>query len=171
MTDRWRPGRKAGRTVYNHRGHGPDGTLIGLMDTPELARKACDAVNTVATRASQSPERHARPEGDTGDGHEPPSPTAALSAPTMRAEDVPDEWVMLAVRDAKPGCQDDARFYLAAVIPAIEQARDTHHLTRLDQVIEDVRDSEGVTLEQDRLLVSHLKGLMEARRIVAGEGR
>jgi hypothetical protein len=36
--------------------------------------------------------------------------------------DVPGEWVALAVRDAKPGCKDDARFYLAAVIPAIRAA-------------------------------------------------
>lgn len=35
----WRVGRKVGRTIYQ------GDTLIGMMDTPELARRVVDAVN------------------------------------------------------------------------------------------------------------------------------
>ena len=47
MAGRWRTGRKVGRTVYVQVGDEPsDGDhLIGVMDTPELARKAVDGVN------------------------------------------------------------------------------------------------------------------------------
>lgn len=43
----WRTGRKVGRTIYRQNGVDPaDGdTLIGLMDTPELAQLVVDAVN------------------------------------------------------------------------------------------------------------------------------
>jgi hypothetical protein len=42
MTTRWRTGRKVFRTIYRQLPDDPDGdgVLIGLMDTPELARIA-----------------------------------------------------------------------------------------------------------------------------------
>lgn len=43
----WRCGGKVGRTVYRVTPDDPEGTLIGVMDTPELARLAVDAVNQV----------------------------------------------------------------------------------------------------------------------------
>lgn len=47
MSGRWRTGRKVGRTVYLQTGPEPSDSdlLIGLMDTPELARTVVDAVN------------------------------------------------------------------------------------------------------------------------------
>jgi hypothetical protein len=44
---RWRQGRRVGRTVYLQAGPEPSGDdlLIGLMDTPALARRVVDAVN------------------------------------------------------------------------------------------------------------------------------
>jgi hypothetical protein len=44
---RWRQGRRVGRTVYLQAGPEPsdDDLLIGLMDTPALARRVVDAVN------------------------------------------------------------------------------------------------------------------------------
>jgi hypothetical protein len=43
----WRVGRSVGRTVYAQIGDEPSkqDVLIGLMDTPELARLVCAAVN------------------------------------------------------------------------------------------------------------------------------
>jgi hypothetical protein len=43
----WRQGRKVGRTIYVQRGGDPsdDDELIGVMDTPELARAACEGFN------------------------------------------------------------------------------------------------------------------------------
>ena len=43
----WRVGRKVGRTVYVQSGPEPsdDDRLIGLMDTPDLARLVVEAVN------------------------------------------------------------------------------------------------------------------------------
>lgn len=56
MTSRdvWRVGRHVGRTVYRQTGTDPDGTdvLIGVMDTPELARQVVDAVNRAARVAA-----------------------------------------------------------------------------------------------------------------------
>lgn len=44
---KWRTGRKVGRTVYAMAGDAPsdDDTLIGMMDTPELAAAAVFAHN------------------------------------------------------------------------------------------------------------------------------
>lgn len=45
---RWRTGRHVGRTIYLQAGPDPssiEDTLIGVMDTYELAQEACDAVN------------------------------------------------------------------------------------------------------------------------------
>lgn len=42
----WRTGRKVGRTLYL------DGSLVGLMDTPELAAKVVGALNAVSARPS-----------------------------------------------------------------------------------------------------------------------
>ena len=44
---RWRVGRRVGRTLYLQEGAEPTehDRLIGLMDTPELAKLAADAVN------------------------------------------------------------------------------------------------------------------------------
>ena len=49
MADRWRTGRKVGRTIYVQVGDDPsDGDhLIGVMDTPELAQEAVDGVNAI----------------------------------------------------------------------------------------------------------------------------
>lgn len=52
----WRRGRSVGRTIYN-----ADETLIGVMDTPELAALVVDAVNSWA---HQSDTRHTA--GDDG---------------------------------------------------------------------------------------------------------
>ena len=43
----WRVGRKVGRTIYDQKGPRPHDKdeLIGMMDTPELAREAVAAVN------------------------------------------------------------------------------------------------------------------------------
>lgn len=46
MSDEWRVGRKVGRTIY--RGD----TLIGVMDTPELAREAVEARTRLARAVS-----------------------------------------------------------------------------------------------------------------------
>lgn len=52
----WRVGRSVGRTIY--RQVGPDATkadeLIGLMDTPELARMVVDAVNALSITEGRS---------------------------------------------------------------------------------------------------------------------
>ena len=47
----WRVGRKVGRTIYIQRGAEPsdDDPLIGVMDTPDLAREAVDAFNWVSS--------------------------------------------------------------------------------------------------------------------------
>lgn len=51
MSNRWRVGKKLGRTLY-------DGDeLVGLMDTEELARLVVDAVNEQLERE----EEHRRP--------------------------------------------------------------------------------------------------------------
>jgi len=49
MADRWRTGRKVGRTIYGQVGdEASDGDhLIGVMDTPELAQEAVDGVNAI----------------------------------------------------------------------------------------------------------------------------
>lgn len=54
----WRVGRSVGRTLYD-----ADDQLIGLMDTPELARAVVEAVN--ASDASDAPT--AEPERDYED--------------------------------------------------------------------------------------------------------
>lgn len=43
----WRTGRKVGRTIYEQIGAEPsdDDRLIGILDTPALARRAVEAVN------------------------------------------------------------------------------------------------------------------------------
>lgn len=50
MSERWRVGRKVGRTIYRQRGQEPsDGDqLLGLMDTPELAEFVVSTVNALA---------------------------------------------------------------------------------------------------------------------------
>lgn len=47
MTQKWRVGRKVGRTVYVQLGEEPSDRdiLIGLMDTPEIAALAVRGVN------------------------------------------------------------------------------------------------------------------------------
>lgn len=47
MTERWRTGRKVGRTIYMQTGPEPsdEDILIGMMDTASLAQDAVDAVN------------------------------------------------------------------------------------------------------------------------------
>ncbi len=50
----WRTGKKVFRTIYRHE-DGGEGNLIGLMDTPELAREVVDAVNLVAELTRESP--------------------------------------------------------------------------------------------------------------------
>ena len=46
----WRTGRKVGRTIYRQTGPTPSDTdpLIGIMDTPEDAKRVVDAVNAIA---------------------------------------------------------------------------------------------------------------------------
>ena len=41
MTKRWRTGRNVGRTIYNY------DELVGVMDTPDLARMVVDAMNLI----------------------------------------------------------------------------------------------------------------------------
>jgi len=55
VSERWRVGRKVGRTIYLQRGPEPsdDDPLIGVMDTARLARTAVEAVN-----AMQKPDPH-----------------------------------------------------------------------------------------------------------------
>jgi len=55
---RWRNGTQVGRTIYVCEGEDPKGKLIGLMDTPELAKRVVDAVNGSAT-ISPAVARHA----------------------------------------------------------------------------------------------------------------
>jgi hypothetical protein len=47
MTDRWRVGRRVGRTIYRMVGPDPSDNdqLIGMMDTVDLARRAVLANN------------------------------------------------------------------------------------------------------------------------------
>jgi hypothetical protein len=46
---RWRPGRTTGRTIYEQVGDEPsdDDTLIGVMDSADLAAEACEAHNVL----------------------------------------------------------------------------------------------------------------------------
>lgn len=46
----WRVGRKVGRTIYATPPGDEDGVLIGMMDTPDLAREAVDAHNERLSR-------------------------------------------------------------------------------------------------------------------------
>jgi len=55
MSERWRPGRKTGRTLYIHQDDADDGRLVGMVDTPELAEEICEAMNS-----RQQPVRHPR---------------------------------------------------------------------------------------------------------------
>lgn len=52
----WRTGRKVGRTIYEQVGTDPsdDDRLIGIMDTPDLARRAVEAVNQTGSEGVQS---------------------------------------------------------------------------------------------------------------------
>jgi hypothetical protein len=43
--ERWRTGSKVGRTIYIVTPEHPEGMLVGLVDTPELAQLVVDAVN------------------------------------------------------------------------------------------------------------------------------
>lgn len=47
MAERWRTGRSLGRTLYIANGpeDAKNDTLVGMMDTPELAELVCAAVN------------------------------------------------------------------------------------------------------------------------------
>ncbi|WUI02122.1 hypothetical protein OHR68_10030 [Spirillospora sp. NBC_00431] len=54
--ERWRPGRKVGRTLYIHRDGEEDGELVGLVDTPELAAAICDAMNVRDSAGAASEE-------------------------------------------------------------------------------------------------------------------
>lgn len=47
MTDRYRTGRKVGRTIYRVVGDSAsdDDVLVGMLDTPELAAEFVDAMN------------------------------------------------------------------------------------------------------------------------------
>jgi hypothetical protein len=55
---RLRVGRKVGRTIYIQTGEEPSTSdqLVGVMDTPELARLVVDAVNA---RAAETPATRA----------------------------------------------------------------------------------------------------------------
>jgi hypothetical protein len=55
-TPKFRTGRKVGRTVYIGSDDDPDGVLVGLLDTPELARLFCEAVNSYIGSRSLSPD-------------------------------------------------------------------------------------------------------------------
>lgn len=52
MSGRWRTGRKVGRTIYIQTGDEPsdDDTLIGVMDTPQLAAYVVAAVENAQRR-------------------------------------------------------------------------------------------------------------------------
>lgn len=43
---RLRYGSQVGRTLYLHAADDPKGSLVGVMDTPDLAALVCEAVNT-----------------------------------------------------------------------------------------------------------------------------
>lgn len=47
MAVTYRTGRKVGRTIYQQGGESPsdDDVLVGMMDTPELARAVVEALN------------------------------------------------------------------------------------------------------------------------------
>lgn len=47
MAERWRTGRKVGRTIYAHKDGDYEGRLIGMMDTPDLAAEVVRAVNNM----------------------------------------------------------------------------------------------------------------------------
>lgn len=65
----WRQGRRVGRTIYTVVGEEADGGgwLIGIMDTPALAREACDAHNIHLLNAAP-PWTPADPIGNEGRG-------------------------------------------------------------------------------------------------------
>jgi hypothetical protein len=56
LTLPWRRGRKVGRTIYARLGDEPSDAdvLIGMLDTPELAREAVDAHNRARSSAEAS---------------------------------------------------------------------------------------------------------------------
>lgn len=65
----WRTGDSVGRTIYIH--DEPEssdrGRLVGLMDTPELARIVVDAVNGCAERQGVVDARSGAAPGDEPD--------------------------------------------------------------------------------------------------------
>lgn len=54
MIQKWRVGRKVGRTIYVQLGEEPSDRdpLIGMMDTPEIAALAVRGVNALLREAS-----------------------------------------------------------------------------------------------------------------------
>jgi hypothetical protein len=56
VNQKWRVGRKVGRTVYVQLGEEPSDRdiLIGLMDTPEIAELAVRGVNTLLSEMEPS---------------------------------------------------------------------------------------------------------------------
>lgn len=68
-----RAGRKALNTLYEGSVDDPDGTLIGVVNTPDLADEICAAVNmqralhaagiAIAPNGSVDPDRHIDPDG------------------------------------------------------------------------------------------------------------
>jgi hypothetical protein len=66
---RWRTGRKAGRTIYAQLGADPDDEdiLIGVMDTPNLAREVVTEHNA-ARRARLDCAAAIRAEAEAGHG-------------------------------------------------------------------------------------------------------
>lgn len=65
MSERWRVGRKVGRTIYRQLGDKPHDhdPLIGVMDTPELAERAVLAIYAV-TLIADYPTEQRNPDGD-----------------------------------------------------------------------------------------------------------
>lgn len=58
MNVRWRTGRTVGRTIYIQAADDPskDDHLVGLMDTPELAERVVQALNTAARPIAVDPD-------------------------------------------------------------------------------------------------------------------
>lgn len=57
MKEIWRVGRSVFRTIYIQHGDEPakGDALVGLMDTPELARRVVDAVNAIEALKTTPP--------------------------------------------------------------------------------------------------------------------
>lgn len=72
----------------------------------------------------------------------------------MKPEDVPEALIDIAMAGAAPGCRDDAAFYLANALPAIE----AETLAGVEQRVESVLKAKNDQIAELRAEIARLKG-------------